>query len=197
MFEFCKALTSLDLSHFDTSSCTSVAKMFYHCDDLRSLDLTNFNISKITEMGYMFSDCYSLDSLDLSSFDTKKVENMEYMFNHCSSIYSLDLTSFNLKSITKVINIVSYCRNLNYVKIKDSFLFSVSVQYADITEETKENLLFCVEDLINSSTNTKTGCSSCSIDKSNLEFYFVKKINLCCYPSCQECEEQRNDEYFI
>ena len=195
MFEFCRDLTSLDLSHFDTSSCTSVTKMFYHCDDLRSLDLTNFNTSKITEMGYMFSDCYSLASLDLSSFDTKEVENMEYMFNHCSSIYSLDLTSFNLKSITKVINMFSYCRNLNYVKIKDSFLFSVSVQYADITEETNENLLFCVEDLINSSTNTKTGCSSCSIDKSNLEFYFVKKINLCCYPSCQECEEQGNDEY--
>ena len=194
MFESCEELRSLDLSNFDTSSCTMFSQMFYNCKNLQYLYLTNFNTSIAKEMNYMFSGCSSLYSLNLSSFNTEEVLGMECMFDHCSRLYSLDLTSFNLKSIVNVQNMFSYCNHLSYIKIKDTFLFSVSVKYADITKETSENLHFCVEDLVNSNTNTKTDCSSCSIDKSNLELFLVKKINLCCYPSCQECEEQGNDE---
>ena len=196
MFEYCKNLKSLDLSHFDTSSCTNFYKTFYHCEELQHLYLTNFNTSIVDNMGYMFSDCYWLYSLNLSSFNTKEVANMENMFYHCHSIESLDLTTFDLKSKCRLVGMFSNCKRLKNVKINSNFILSDrSSSYYDMTEETPTNLIFCVEDLINSKTNTINSCTSCSINKTNLELYLVKMINLCCYPSCQDCEEQGNANY--
>jgi len=49
MFRGCYALTSLDLSHFDTSNATTMNRMFYNCSTLESLDLSYFNTSKLLQ----------------------------------------------------------------------------------------------------------------------------------------------------
>ena len=193
MFESCSYLISLDLSNLDTRSCTSVHRMFEYCKQLQRLKLTGFNTSNIKDMGYMFSNCYALSSLDLSSFNTKNVTNMKYMFYHCSSMTSLDLTTFDLQSIRSVDYMFNECTNLKIVKIKSTFLFPDQLNsYNDMTGNTHDNLILCVGDLINSNTNTKTGCSGCSIEKSNIIAYLLKINNFCCYSSCQECDNQGN-----
>lgn len=42
MFSFCKALTSLDITHLKTNTVTDMSVMFYTCG-VSSLDLSNFN----------------------------------------------------------------------------------------------------------------------------------------------------------
>ena len=87
MFNRCKALTSLDLSSFNTSKVTNMFNMFNECNVLTSLDLSSFNTSKVTDMGYMFQNCRSLqeiicpDGFDLSSTTTNALRLMFYGCN--------------------------------------------------------------------------------------------------------------------
>jgi len=54
MFCGCEALTSLDLSHFDTSLTTNIGYMFYDCKSSKYLDLSSFNTSLVKDMNNMF-----------------------------------------------------------------------------------------------------------------------------------------------
>lgn len=83
MFDTCKA-TSLDVSNFDTSKCTTMYGMFYDCSSLTSLDVSSFDTSKCTTMFYMFYGCRKLTSLDISNFDLRNCLQCSYMFQYCS-----------------------------------------------------------------------------------------------------------------
>ena len=61
---------------YDKCNFTSCYYMFYYCRELTSLDLSNFNTSKVTDMRSMFSICGGLTSLDVSSFNTSKVTDI-------------------------------------------------------------------------------------------------------------------------
>ena len=125
MFSDCWSLTSLDLSHFDTSKVTNMNGMFkmgeYYIEGrendweelppfmeleskLTTLNLRGFDTSNVTDMGGMFSCCCSLTSLDLSSFDTRKVTDMSRMFSGCCDLVSLDLSNFDTSSVTDMSN---------------------------------------------------------------------------------------------
>ena len=74
MFAGCSHLTSLDLSHFDTSNVTSMNSMFYGCSSLTSLDLSSFDTSNVTNMYRMFDGCSSLKSISVSeTAETRKM----------------------------------------------------------------------------------------------------------------------------
>ena len=62
---------------------------------LTSLDLSNFNTSKVYYMNQMFASSQIKD-LNISSFDTKGVEDMSKMFQRCTNLETLDLSSFTL-----------------------------------------------------------------------------------------------------
>ena len=102
MFSGCWALTTLDLSNFDTKNVTNMSYMFHCCYDLKTLDLLNFDTQNVTDMEGMFFKC-NLISLDLSSFDTQNVTNMHSMFWGCfSDLYlrtTLDLSNFDTKNV--------------------------------------------------------------------------------------------------
>ena len=70
------------LSYLNTSNVTSMGAMFQYCKSLTSLDLSSFNTSNVTDMTGMFSLCEALTSLDLSSFDTHNVNAMSLMFQN-------------------------------------------------------------------------------------------------------------------
>jgi surface protein len=93
MFYNCNALTSLNLSSFDTSKVNDMSYMFYNCNALTSLNLSSFDTSKVTNMNSMFASCRALTSLNLSSFDTSKVTNMSSMFYGCYALTSLRFPS--------------------------------------------------------------------------------------------------------
>ena len=56
MFEECYSLTSLDLSHFDTSSVTYMEDMFYNCHNLEYINLRNFTDKKNQEFDQFFTN---------------------------------------------------------------------------------------------------------------------------------------------
>lgn len=89
MFSGCKALTSLNLSKFDTSMADNINNMFMECEALTSLDLSNFNTEKVTSMSYLFAGCKALELLNLSSFNTKNVRTMGDMFGQCKELNTI------------------------------------------------------------------------------------------------------------
>jgi surface protein len=121
MFEDCKCITSLDLSHLDTSKVTDMEYMFLDCSNLKTLDLSGLDTRKVTKMDGMFGYCYKVESLDLSSFDTSNVTNMKNMFGYCETLTSLDLSSFDTSSVTNMCGVFYDCENLESVKWPSSF----------------------------------------------------------------------------
>ena len=117
MFGDCASLESLDLSSLDTSSVLNMYGMFSGCSSLRSLDLSSLDTSSVNDMRCMFSDCSSLVSLGLSGLDTSAVVNMGTMFARCSSIQALDLSSFDTSSVADMSNMFSGCSALASVDL--------------------------------------------------------------------------------
>jgi surface protein len=115
MFWGCKALTSLDLSNFDTSNVTHIGYMFRGCKALTSLDLSNFDTSNVEGMGGMFFRCEALTSLDLSNFDTSNVEDMGGMFCGCEALTSLDLSNFDTSNVVGTEVMFSGCTALTTI----------------------------------------------------------------------------------
>ena len=97
MFKNCYALTSIDLSNFDTSNLILMTSMFESCGSLKSLDLSSFSTSKVTDMSNLFSNCTSLETLTVP-FDTSKTQKMQKMFSSCISLTSLNITTFNTQN---------------------------------------------------------------------------------------------------
>ena len=82
-------LSTIDLTGFDTSRCTSLIGMFYQCGWLTSIDLSPLNTSRVTNMAHMFYQCVRLTSIDLSPLNTSRVTNMYNMFSGCSSLATI------------------------------------------------------------------------------------------------------------
>jgi surface protein len=55
--------------------------MFSYCKSLTKLDLSNFNTDNVINMSYMFTFCTSLESLDLSNFNSNDNTDIKYIFN--------------------------------------------------------------------------------------------------------------------
>ena len=89
MFNGCSALTTLNVSGFDTSQVTSMYSMFSACEKLSSLDVSNFDTSRVTNMCWMFNGCESVSYLNLSTWDTSKVIDMSRMLDFRHSRFDL------------------------------------------------------------------------------------------------------------
>eukprot|EP00519_Triparma_laevis_P007799 CAMPEP_0182519732 /NCGR_PEP_ID=MMETSP1321-20130603/45251_1 /TAXON_ID=91990 /ORGANISM="Bolidomonas sp., Strain RCC1657" /LENGTH=713 /DNA_ID=CAMNT_0024727719 /DNA_START=133 /DNA_END=2271 /DNA_ORIENTATION=- len=99
-----------DLSSFDTSSVTTVAYMFFSASSFNG-DLSSFNTSSVTSMAWMFYGASSFNG-DLSSFDTSSVTTVAYMFFSASS-FNGDLSSFNTSSVTTMEGMFSRASSFN------------------------------------------------------------------------------------
>ena len=117
MFAGCKALTSLDVSNFNTSNVTHMLGMFLFCKALTSLDVSKFNTENVTDMNSMFSECKALTSLDVSNFNTENVTNMFAMFSGCKALTSLDVSNFNTENVTSMGDMFSGCQALTSLDV--------------------------------------------------------------------------------
>lgn len=66
MFGNCYALSSIDVSGWNTAKVTNFYKMFSNCYSLTSIDISSWDMSLATatnSTGAMFSGCYGLTSL--------------------------------------------------------------------------------------------------------------------------------------
>lgn len=76
MFENCSSLTSLDLSHLDTSKVTDMSGMFSGCSNLTSLNLSGWDLSNAANnLLFMFYDCIKLQTIIMKgcSEETKNI----------------------------------------------------------------------------------------------------------------------------
>ena len=117
MFFGMSNLTTLDVSHFDTSKATNMNGMFSYMPNLTTLDLSNFDTSKVTDMRDMFSDMHSLTSLDISNFDTSKVTDMCQMFFGMSNLTTLDVSHFDTSKVTNMYAMFSSARSLTTLDV--------------------------------------------------------------------------------
>ena len=122
MFYDCSALTTLDLSNFDTKNVTDMWGMFENCKSLTTLDLSNFNTKNVTSMRSMFYGCTALTTLDISSFDTQNVTETENMFCGCSALTTLDLSNFDTQNVTYMSDMFYDCITLKTIYASDKFV---------------------------------------------------------------------------
>ena len=150
-FKTCNALFSdlsnileIDLSEFDTSSVSTMLKMFYNCESLTSINFGNFNTEQVTTMANMFGGCSSIKYLDLTSFNTKKLKNTNYMFDTCSKLISIDLSSFDTSQVTSMTHMFSYCTSLISLTL-ENFNASACKSCSDVFLGVS-NLKYCYND---------------------------------------------------
>lgn len=111
MFYYCQSLTSLDLSHFDTSKVERMHSMFFNCIYLKEIKgLDQWNISSVTSMYSLFNNCYRLASLgDISGWDTSNVTQMYSMFNNCKALENLDLSQWKTDNVVSLNGMFNGC----------------------------------------------------------------------------------------
>jgi len=117
MFYKMKGVTSLDLSHFDTSNVESMYNMFGGMENITQLDVSNFNTSKVVSIGQMFHTMKKLEYLDLSNFDTSKVTSMPRMFLGTTNLSYLNISSFDTSLVTDMYGMFNGMSNITELDI--------------------------------------------------------------------------------
>ena len=122
MFNDCKALTSVDLSEFNTTNAGDMKRTFGGCNVITSLDVSNFDTSNAKSMYWMFRKNERLTEIDLRSFDTSKVENMTGMFVNDNNLKKVYLgTNFNTSKVKKFNYMFSSAGNLTTIYAYNDF----------------------------------------------------------------------------
>ena len=119
MFAFCKTLTSLDLSNFNTKDVINMSYMFWNCKSLTSLNLSNCNTKNVITMRQMFSGCKSLTSLNLANFNTKNVTDMSSLFFNCEKLKEIKLQNCNTENVIDMSSMFSYCELLKDIDLSN------------------------------------------------------------------------------
>lgn len=171
MFAGCSELTTLDLSHFDTSNVITMWGMFADCTKLTNLDISHFDTSQVANMGWMFENT-GLTGLDLSHFDTSNVVTMNGMFFNsknlrwldvstfkttkltrlenflegCSSLVNLDISNFDVSQVTNISWMLKNCSSLARLNL-DNVVFSEETEALGLFEGLNPNIYIIVEDV--------------------------------------------------
>lgn len=106
IFMNCPNLKSLNTSGWDTSKVKGMASMFRNCG-LTSLDLSHFNTSAVSSIFSCFADSTSLTSLDLSNWDISNAKLYSGMFTGCSGLTSITLNNVNDVTRTRILEQLS------------------------------------------------------------------------------------------
>ena len=134
MFAGCSSLESLDLSGWDTSNVTNMFGTFLGCGALEYLNLTGWDIGRVNTMGATFSGCSTLESIPgIEDLNPKSVTTMSQLFNGCSSLTQLDLSKWNTSAVTNMDSMFSGCGKL--VKV-------LGIENFDVSHVTTFNRMF-------------------------------------------------------
>lgn len=96
----------------ESHSVTDMRYMFAGCYALTTVDVSGFDTSKVMDMGGMFYNCTALAALDVSGFDTLKVMDMSGMFCNCTALTTVivDPDHFDLEKVAKKYKHISFQR---------------------------------------------------------------------------------------
>ena len=84
-------LTTLqNFQYLHTDNTTEMYEMFDRCKKLTSIDLSHLNTGKVTNMRHMFSQCEALTTIDINSLNTRgRLEDARFMFYKCKNLESI------------------------------------------------------------------------------------------------------------
>lgn len=106
------ALTSLNLSNFNTANVTNMSHMFDFCFNLATLDLSDFNTANVTDMSYMFGSCSSLTTI--YGGDWSASISSSSMFTGCTSLVGGNGTTYNSSHINATYAHIDVADNPGY-----------------------------------------------------------------------------------
>lgn len=113
LFDWWEKLTTINnLENLNTSTVTSMYRMFACCSSLTSLDLSCLNTASVMNMHEMFIGL-NLETIDLSGWDTSNVTDMGFMFYNCPNLKYIYVTGeLSTASVTSGNYMFSQCPNL-------------------------------------------------------------------------------------
>ena len=103
LFVGCTALeTIIGLENWNTGSGTNFISLFNGCSSLKNIgDLSSWDMSKAYDTGYMFYGCKSLTEIKgITNWNTESLELLTYMFGACTNLISIDLSGWDVSNIT-------------------------------------------------------------------------------------------------
>jgi surface protein len=162
-----RKIMSVDLTHFNFSSITSMSKTFYGCNLLKTMLLYGVDTSKVTDMSSMFEGCSSLEVLDLSNIDTSSVTDMSSMFSGCESLKVLDISHFNMEKISKADTMFLNITNIKYINLYDTKNAKKYISQSELKEII--NLTVCQKEKIINNENRVEKCCYYNLDKNECE----------------------------
>ena len=193
-----KKIISVDLTHFNFSSITSMSKMFYGCNLLKTILLYGVDTSNVTDMSSMFEGCSSLEVLDLSNIDTSSVTDMSSTFSGCVSLKVLDISHFNMEKISKADTMFFNTINIKYINLYDTKNAKKYISQSELKEIS--NLTVCQKESIITNENRTEECCYYNLDNNECEstnyitVYYGEKAE---YDNGFLVENYRNDLEFI
>ena len=82
--------TIQNFQYLHTDNTTEMYEMFNRCKKLTSIDLSHLNTGKVTDMRSMFSQCEALTTIDINSLNTRgRLEDARFMFYKCKNLESI------------------------------------------------------------------------------------------------------------
>lgn len=98
-FSGCEQLTKIDLSSWNTASCTNMSYMFSSCKQLMQVNVSSFRTSSVTDFSDMFYQCSNITDLDISNFDTRNAKSISLMMAD-----TLHMQRFKIGANFKIVN---------------------------------------------------------------------------------------------
>ena len=141
MFATCRALTSVDVSSFNTSNVTTMESMFYYCDALTSLDLSGFDMTNVTKMYDLFGSCKSLTSLTLGE-KNKFASNVGLVSAPLTGNYTGKWVKADDE--TKTYTSAELMRNYDGSTMAGTYVLEIGPKPFAIFDETAKTLTFAV-----------------------------------------------------
>ena len=80
MFSYCKSLTFVNLSNFDTRNVEEMFSLFLDCDNLIGVDVSSFVTNNVIDIHLMFQGCPKLEFLNITNFELES-RKINFYFN--------------------------------------------------------------------------------------------------------------------
>lgn len=111
------ALTSIDLSSFDLSECTSFKNVANGCDNLETVIIADQDVTIENSVNFetAFYNSVNLKNIEGLGHLNCKVSTMMLSFSQCAKLQELDLSGFDLSGCTSLLQAFFKCSNLNEI----------------------------------------------------------------------------------
>jgi hypothetical protein len=192
MFEGCKDIIYIDLSHIQPPSIESMSQTFKGCEKLQRINFDSIDTSKVKSMDSLFENCISLtDIIGIERFNTSSVDNISRMFYNCTDLIVANLSAFNIDTISNLKDTFNNT-NLKYIDLRNSYNATL---IESILPPPNDNLTVITnETIFKHEVCKKYNCVS-TIKNLECEIGNGYKCNSCKFNSleCKDC----NNGYFL